>query len=282
MARFGLSLVDPSHEAHGTDFDAMPAWAGAENLTRAAWRDYDVGPYETAARRFKTAMDLAESAGEQRSQSLALLGRAWAARRLCDMASAEQWTAEAHALAVQLGDASLQANVINTQRAQLRKGLALVDGRDGRPSDRWQAARFRQRLGRLDVEDSPSKAIVALTEVAKTQLELGTLDDLAWSLQDLEVAPTKLGELERSATLYGARTQLVAEIGFGMTDPGSHDKSLDRYAWTIRVAKEQSMQALGERWDVLVEEGRRLTRDQPDPGPLRQLLEALRRLGEQA
>jgi hypothetical protein len=145
-------------------------------------------------------------------------------------------------------------------RAALDEALRIVepgrrsDGVDGIEvvgrRDPWQAARCHQRLARLDLsEDQKSlEAVRTLLDAARGQLRFEALDDLTWTLQDLEVACVGHEEWSLAARLHGARLGVLEVIAFGMRSPETHAASLDPYAKLIRRGRERSRDSL-PTWD---------------------------------
>ncbi|WP_445147772.1 hypothetical protein [Baekduia sp. Peel2402] len=131
-------------------------------------------------------------------------------------------------------------------RASFERGHALaVDPALG-PPDRWQESRFRQRLARLELVDGQEvPAIAELLDVADVQLGLGVLDDLTWTLVDLEVGAVGQGRHHAAEVLRGARVALCGTIKIGMSRTDEDLESLDKYSEQIKAAGGEVEHVLG-------------------------------------
>ena len=138
-----------------------------------------------------------------------------------------------------------------------RKSLELA-GRE--PADPWQVARARQRLARLTLRDGqPLEATRELTEIAVIQARLSVLDDLSWTLLDLEVAMGQLGRHDAVATLHGARLATIARASFGHADPESDLGAVDPWKAQARESIQASRAAIdAASWHDAEQAGRAL------------------------
>ena len=232
IAHYGLALLGrgaSEREIVAADPDAvgaLPVWVQAELAVSKGWRQYRLGDYAEAEKAFIFARRLASELEEQRSECNAFVGLTWVERRRCELDDAMRWIERANALAVNLEDIQLQANVLNARVEiyRLRGDTEAAEAQLGEWRQRVEQGGLRSMQGRMDGSEGELRRdlaeglpdLDAARDLLESSLQIarqhGSPTEQAWRLFGLAILASLEGRSDDSRRLLETGFDLVAPL----------------------------------------------------------------------
>ncbi len=238
----------------------LPVWVAADIRAQQGWAYYRASRFAEAQEAFRFACSLARDE-DLRSEGEAMLGRAWVARRQCDIDLAADWAEEARKIGVLLRDVTLTLDAVNAQVEYfLARGWARRAEQELADADHLLEQGGIERIrGRLDGSRGQVRrhltqneaGLVGSRKLAMQSLEtaerLGLRQDQMWRHFDLGIVHSLERDRPQAKSWFDRGLKLATDPELGPPDRWQESRFRQRLA-RLALIEQGADAAIPDLW----------------------------------